>query len=181
MANMSSGGGLSNGKLEMASATEADVLSGETFYAQNKELKTGAMANRGAWSSTIDPGTSVTIPQGYHDGNGKVTANNTVSQTTNSQSVANEVSTATVTFTKDAKVVIVNASGNGYGPGTCINQQSSSAGFAQLVSTGYFTEHSFGTWGTMYYVGYGINVKAGTNLVLRDFQQGGSITIRYID
>lgn len=94
MANMSSGGGLSNGKLEMASATEADVLSGETFYAQNKELKTGAMANQGAWSSTIDPGTSVTIPQGYHDGNGKVTANNTVSQTTDSQSVANGVSTA---------------------------------------------------------------------------------------
>lgn len=181
MANMSSGGGLSNGKLELASATEAEVLSGETFYAQDKELKTGTMANQGAWSATIDPGGSVTIPQGYHNGGGKVSNNNTVSQTTASQSVANGTSTATVTFTKDAKVVIVIATGNGYGPGTCINQQSSSAGFDQLVSTGYFTEHSFGTWGTMYYVGYGINVKAGTNLVLRAFQQGGNITIRYID
>lgn len=74
MANMSSGGGLSNGKLEMANATEADVLSGETFYAQNKELKTGAMVNRGAWNSSVAPGSSVTVPQGYHNGNGTVTA-----------------------------------------------------------------------------------------------------------
>lgn len=181
MANMSSGGGLSNGKLEMASATEADVLSGETFYAQNKELKTGAMANRGAWSSAIKSGTSVTVPQGYHNGEGKVTASNTVSQSSESQSVANETSTATITFSKDAKVVVVNASGNGYGPGTCINQKSSSAGFTQLVSAGNFTEHPFGTWGPMYYAGYGINVKKGSNLVLQAFQQGGNITIRYID
>lgn len=104
-----------------------------------------------------------------------------VKQATASQSVANGVGTATVTFDRDAKVVIVNASGNGYGPGTTIYQSSSSAGFSQLVSAGNFTEHSFGTWGPMYYAGYGINVKKGTNLVLTAFQQGGSITIRYID
>lgn len=181
MANMSSGGGLSNGKLELATAGTSDVLAGKTYYAGNKELKTGRMENRGAWNSTIKPGSSVAVPQGYHNGLGKVTASNTVSQSSASQSVANGTSTATITFSKDAKVVVVNASGNGYGPGTCINQKSSSAGFIQLVSAGNFTEHSFGTWGPMYYAGYGINVKKGSNLVLQAFQQGGNITIRYID
>lgn len=32
--------------------------------------------NNGDWSTTIDPGESVTIPKGYHNGEGKVTANN---------------------------------------------------------------------------------------------------------
>lgn len=181
MGKMTAGGGLSNSKLELATAGTGDVLSGKKFYAGDKTLKTGSMPNRGAWSSTVDPGTSVTIPQGYHNGRGKVTASNTVSQSSASQSVAKETGTATITFSKDAKVVIVYASGHGYGPGTCINQKSSTAGFTQLVSTGNFTEHSFGTWGPMYYVGYGINVKKGSNLVLQAFQQGGDITILYID
>lgn len=33
--------GLSNSKLELATATEEDVLTGKTFYAGNKELKIG--------------------------------------------------------------------------------------------------------------------------------------------
>ena len=31
--------------------------------------------NNGAWSTTINPGEYVTIPKGYHNGSGKVTAN----------------------------------------------------------------------------------------------------------
>lgn len=46
MGNMSSGGGLSNGKLELATASTGDVLTGKTYYAGDKELKTGTMANR---------------------------------------------------------------------------------------------------------------------------------------
>ena len=42
--NFKAGGGLSNSKLALATATAADVLSGKTFYAGNKTLKTGAMA-----------------------------------------------------------------------------------------------------------------------------------------
>lgn len=47
MANMSSGGGLSNGKLEMANATPEDVLTGKTFYSGDKGLKTGAIPDYG--------------------------------------------------------------------------------------------------------------------------------------
>lgn len=47
MGLMTAGGGLSNSKLEQATAIEKNVLSGKTFYAGNKVLKTGTMPNRG--------------------------------------------------------------------------------------------------------------------------------------
>lgn len=75
MALMSSGGGLDNGKLELATAIAEDVLFGKTFYSGDKELKNGIMPNNGAWSSSVNPGSFVTIPQGYHNGNGKVNGN----------------------------------------------------------------------------------------------------------
>lgn len=104
-----------------------------------------------------------------------------VKETSGSKSVPNGTSTSTFTFQQDAKVVIVTATGSGYGPGTCIKQSGSTGGIVQLVSTGYFTEHSFGTYRPMYYVGYGKNVKKGTNVTLTAFQQGGTITVRYIN
>lgn len=52
------------------------VLEGWTFYSKDPKTKqTGTMTSRNAWSATIDPGESVTIPIGYHDGKGSVTAN----------------------------------------------------------------------------------------------------------
>ena len=56
-------------------ANAAQVLSGYTFYKDNaKSKQTGTMANRGAVSATLDPGGSYTVPAGYHNGSGKVTA-----------------------------------------------------------------------------------------------------------
>lgn len=74
MSMMSSGGGLNNGRLALATAQENEVLAGETFYSGSKEIKTGAMPNHGAWGTTINAGGSVTIPQGYHNGGGKVSS-----------------------------------------------------------------------------------------------------------
>lgn len=37
-------GGLTNKKLQLATATAADVLAGKTFYAQDREIKTGTRA-----------------------------------------------------------------------------------------------------------------------------------------
>ena len=100
--NFNGGGGLTSGKLAQATAETGDVLNGVSFYAGNKTLKrgtlalsgsmtaadllagktgysnnakskiTGAMVNRGNWGTTINPGESVTVPRGYHNGNGKV-------------------------------------------------------------------------------------------------------------
>lgn len=71
---ISAGGGLSKMKLALANAAESDVLSGKRFYAGDKIIKEGSMPNRGSWGSTIDPGSSVNVPAGYHDGNGQVYA-----------------------------------------------------------------------------------------------------------
>ena len=38
----------------------------------------GTMVNRGAWSGTIGLSGAVTIPQGYHNGSGKITRAYTV-------------------------------------------------------------------------------------------------------
>lgn len=56
-----------------ATATAAEILAGKTAY--NKGVKvTGEMPNKGAVNGTIaDKDGSFAIPQGYHDGAGKVT------------------------------------------------------------------------------------------------------------
>jgi hypothetical protein len=68
------GGGLSAGKLAQAPATEADVLANSTFYAARKGLRTGNVPRCGNWGATIAPGESVTVPDGKHDGGGRVSA-----------------------------------------------------------------------------------------------------------
>ena len=92
------GGGLSSGKLAQATAAESDVLSGNKFYAGNKNLKTGTlalsgsagtgdvlsgrtfykdnakskltgtMADRGNISATLNPGGSKSYSAGYYSG-----------------------------------------------------------------------------------------------------------------
>lgn len=72
------GGGLSNGKLAQATATPADVLSGKTFFAGGKDIKTGtfdlSLANATAaqvlkgykfyaGNSTLKTGTLVPTPK----------------------------------------------------------------------------------------------------------------------
>ena len=56
-----------------ATAVASQILSGYTAYAKGQKI-TGTMVNRGAVSQTISPGGSYTIPAGYHNGSGKVTA-----------------------------------------------------------------------------------------------------------
>lgn len=102
--NFNGGGGLSASKLALATATEGNVLAGNKFYAGGKTIKEGTltltgnvsadkmlegssgyandahsivkgnMPNKGSWGTTINPGGEATIPAGYHNGNGKVTA-----------------------------------------------------------------------------------------------------------
>lgn len=56
-------------------AYASDVLYGETFYNTNAKTKvTGTMPNRGAVDTTINPGSSYTVPAGYHNGGGRVKA-----------------------------------------------------------------------------------------------------------
>ena len=62
-------------------ATAAQVLSGYTFTNASTVGASGTMANNGAVSKALSAGGSYTIPAGYHNGSGKVTANSLSSQT----------------------------------------------------------------------------------------------------
>ena len=68
---------LQTGTLSLTgNASANDVLNGKTFYNTNAQSKlTGTMTNNGNVSVTLSTGDSYTIPQGYHGGSGKVTAN----------------------------------------------------------------------------------------------------------
>lgn len=58
-------------------AAAAEILSGKTAHARGAEL-TGTMPNRGAATGTISTKAgSYTIPNGYHDGSGKVSISTT--------------------------------------------------------------------------------------------------------
>lgn len=58
-----------------ATAAVAEILSGKTAYVRGSKL-TGTMPNRGAHNAQImDKNVPVNIPQGYHDGSGKVSIN----------------------------------------------------------------------------------------------------------
>ena len=54
-------------------ALPAEVLSGKTFTNDNG-AQTGTMTNNGAVSQTLSGGQTYTIPAGYHNGSGIVTA-----------------------------------------------------------------------------------------------------------
>ena len=63
-----------------ATAADGDVLSGRTYWKDGAK-RTGTMANQGAKTASLNAGGSYTIPAGYHNGGGKVTANSLASQT----------------------------------------------------------------------------------------------------
>lgn len=58
-------------------ATVSEILAGKTTHARGTQL-TGTMPNRGAVTGTITSASGqYTIPQGYHDGSGKVSIDST--------------------------------------------------------------------------------------------------------
>ena len=61
-------------------AIAGDILSGKTAYVNGNKV-TGTMVNQGAKTATLNAGQSYTIPAGYHNGQGKITANSLASQT----------------------------------------------------------------------------------------------------
>lgn len=92
------GGGISSSDV---TAKGADVLAGtKTIMADsNDEVVEGEMVNHGAISKALKCGESITIPQGYHNGSGEISADSLASQTEG---------TATASDLYTGKTMVVN-------------------------------------------------------------------------
>lgn len=72
---------LASGGVDDVNFSAGDLLTGKNANNSDGEKVNGTMANNGAVTSTLTAGTSYTIPAGYHNGSGKITANSLASQT----------------------------------------------------------------------------------------------------
>lgn len=112
-------------------AVVAEVLAGKTFANANSDELTGTMTNRGAWTGSTSGSGNLTIPKGYHNGNGYVSgASSYNSGHSDGQAVGrSETSNHTLTFSISGmgspysmdlfdgsrKVSTVSLSGSNYG------------------------------------------------------------------
>lgn len=85
-----------------ATATAANILSGSTAYAKGNKI-TGTMTNREAVTFSLNAGGSYTIPAGYHNGSGKITANSLASQTS-ANAVANDMLSGKTAYINGSKI-----------------------------------------------------------------------------
>ncbi|MFR0822256.1 MAG: hypothetical protein ACLU84_07330 [Clostridia bacterium] len=109
-----------NSLLAQTNATADKMLAGYKAYSGGK-LLTGTMLNRGAISSTLNCGQTYTIPAGYHNGSGKVTANSLASQTSATAN-ANNISNGVTAWVNGTKIIgngadVNNSYNNGYNAG----------------------------------------------------------------
>lgn len=101
------------GTLELTGdVSDSQVLEGKTYYNSNPKIKrTGSMVNHGAVSLSLNAGASYTVPAGFHNGGGKVTANSLASQTSATATAAQIISgqTAWVNGSKLTGTLSVNS------------------------------------------------------------------------
>lgn len=71
-----------------ANAASASLLYGHSAYVGNTYI-IGSMANMGAVTAALNCGQSYTVPKGYHNGTGRITANSLASQTPATATAAN--------------------------------------------------------------------------------------------
>lgn len=101
-----------------ATAAAGDILASKTAYTASGKV-TGTMANKGAVSLTMDGVNtdSVTVPAGYHNGNGKVALDGTIkTEVTEQKTLIEEISTIldskasaypTITFDETTKILTI--------------------------------------------------------------------------
>ena len=167
--NFGGGGGIDPDELN---ALPEHVLTGKSFGGSGSdEPQTGNMPNRGAVTQALNAGGSYTIPNGYHNGSGKITANSLASQTS---------ATATAGYIYNGKTAWVNGSkitGN-MTVGSILNFSAAAYSGTQILlkwqnpyaATGkpfsgvfinYSTSGYPGGGGTRIYTGYGNNAASG--------------------
>lgn len=128
---LASGGGVE----PTGNATPADVLSGKTFSNASGIDKTGTMVNNGAVSQTISAGQSYTIPIGYHNGSGVISATGIEIPTKTGFYVPEVITASTI------RAIDISSGSGTFTAGTTILNVD---GYSQV----YFNGDSVGMYGT---------------------------------
>lgn len=112
-------------------AAASQVLAGVTFTSENGAKIPGTMPNQGAKTAALNAGGAYTIPQGWHNGSGKVTANSLASQT-DANAAAGNILTGKTAWVKGSKIT-----------GTMANRgapnQTLGIGGSYSLSAGYYS------------------------------------------
>ena len=117
-----------------ATATAAHILSGQTAWVNGNQL-TGTMTNNGAVTSSLNAGGSYTIPSGYHNGSGKVTANSLASQTSATATAA-DIASGKTAWVNGSRLTGTMSGGYKYASGTVSSPNVTERNSAALASTG---------------------------------------------
>ena len=127
----------SSGGTPTGNAQPSEVISGKTFENSNGP-QTGTMPDNGAVTQTIQPGGSYTIPAGYHNGSGVISA---ASSAPDYEVSITGTSTSTMgtdfTIGKHYQIVIMaNNVPTGFSGGTLNKQKNITGGiFVDLTAT----------------------------------------------
>ena len=144
-------------------ATANRILSGKTAWVKGKKV-TGTMPNRGAVSQTLNAGGSYTIPEGYHNGSGKITASSLSSQT-QANATASQILSGRTAWVNGSKVTGTMANrGN-------LNWKPSN-GTTYTVPAGYYsggTLDSTSAYNNGYVAGYQNSVSSAKWQILAQY------------
>lgn len=103
---------------ENANISAGDVLSGKVAYARGQYI-IGNMPNNGAKTAALDCGEYYSIPAGYHNGAGRVSANSLASQT-GATAAASDILSGKTAYVNGSKIIgnIPSKAAAIYTPGT---------------------------------------------------------------
>lgn len=137
----------SGGVQPTGNAQPADVLATKTFSNADGIDKTGTMVNNGAVSGTATPSQPYTIPAGYHNGSGSVSASGKMSLTNGQNITVNSGSTGNMSCTVGKQYLLSVYDGstvNAYSitGGTIDNEEHIVFGSSYQVVTLIFTATS---------------------------------------
>lgn len=164
---------VAEGTLELTGdVSDSQVLEGKTYYNSNPKIKrTGSMVNHGAVALSLNAGASYTVPAGFHNGGGKVTANSLASQTSATATAPQLLNgyTAYVNGNKITGTLSVNSilsfSAAAYSTTQILLQWQNPYAATGKPFSGVFINYSTsgypGTGGTRIYTGAGNNTTPG--------------------
>lgn len=114
-----------NSQLAQTNATAAHILKDYKAYSGG-QLVVGTMPNNGAVSASLNAGQSYTIPEGYHNGNGIITANSLANQTPGT-ATANNISSGMTAWVNGQLITgngtdVNNSYNNGYNAGYSVGK-----------------------------------------------------------